>query len=238
MFRTYWRQPQFWLWCWRTRVSAEAKRWLAAVTVTMLLTAGFLAATSVEGEANNAESAFETLTIERVVTEPAWTVVRPVQVVRRVTERSGVLGTAVEVRTVTTAGKDRVVTQREVVPVVERDVVTVPGRLRTVVETRQGVVRTVVETRQGAVRTVVETQRGSTRTVVVTSERVVTRDRVVTDERVVTVARTVVQPVTATHAVTQTVPVTVRETETVTVPATVTVEVPVTVTVTGKKPPG
>jgi hypothetical protein len=181
---------------WR-ELSFEAKSAAALVAVVLLGVGGFVAAAGVvdlvEPNADAAEArTARTVTIDR-------TVVTQLREVQRA-ESSGVLGKQVELRTVT-------------LPVVRKELVTVPGPPRTVVETRSG----------------------ETRTSVVTSERVVTLERVVTTER----TRTVVRPVTTTRVVTESVPLTqtLRSTETVRVtetsqPATVIVDHPVTVTVT------
>ena len=144
----------------------------------------------------------ETLTVKQIVTvkrigKRTQVVVKRVPLVRTVTgsRRS----TQTVVRAITTPGGERVVTQRRVVPVVQRELVTVAGRDRTVVEIRQRPV-----------------------TRVVTSERVVTTERVVTAERTETELVPVTQTVrlTETQVLTQTVthPVTVTEQNTVTEP--------------------
>ena len=187
-------------------LSFEAKSAFAMLAVVLVGVAGFFAAAGVAGlveptsdASDERDVVVETLTVERIV-------VRRVRVVQRGTEPSGVLGKQVELLTVT-------------MPVVRKNLVTVTGPLRTIVETRGG----------------------TTRARVVTSERVVTRERVVTNQRV----QTVVRPVTTTRVVTESVPVTetVRSTDTVRVtetaqPVLVTVDRPVTVTVTvpPKKP--
>ena len=185
---------------WRD-LSFEAKSAAALVAVVLLGLGGFFAATGLQELVEPSSAVAEGRIVQTVTVDR--TVVRQVRKVQR-SESSGVLRTQVELRTVT-------------LPVVRKDIVTVPGPSRTVVET----------------------QGGKTRTSVVTSERVITRERVVTNER----TRTVVSPVTTTRVVTQTVPVTqtLRSTETVRVtetsePVLVTVDHPVTVTVT--VPPG
>jgi hypothetical protein len=195
-------------------LSYETKAALAVLAGVLVVLTGFFAATGVSGLASPASEtgAAETLTVKRVVTLTGGgerTVVRTVRVVvPRVTKTSSVLGTAVELRTVTTPGR--------------RDLVTVPGPARTIVETRGG----------------------RTRTSVVTNERVVTDRRVVTNERVVTSVRTITNvdtqqvtvPVTTIRTVTATVPVT--QTVTTTQVLTQTVVPPAaTVTVTVTCPP-
>jgi hypothetical protein len=134
---------------------------------------------------------------------PTQTVVRQVQVAGpaaragRVTDRL----TQVQVKTVAGEAGTRVVTQRQVVPVVRREVVTVAGDVRTVVQQAPGGTET--------------------RTVDRVVERVVERavDRVVTQERIVTVVQS--------RTVTETVMVTVNTPVTVTAgPITVTVTLP------------
>ena len=103
-------------------LSYEAKAALAVLAGVLVVLAGFFAAAGVSGLASpaseaGADGAFgETLTIKRVVTLTSSgerTVVRTVRVVPRVTKPS-VLGTAVELLTVTTPGA--------------QDLVTVPGQ--------------------------------------------------------------------------------------------------------------
>jgi hypothetical protein len=211
-------------------LSYEAKSALAALAVVLVVAAGFFAAaglTSLESSASDVEAEavlVETLTVERVLTSTGGgerTVVRTVRVVPRVTESAGVLGTAVELRTITTPGP--------------RDLVTVPGAARTIVETRGGVTRTSVVTNERVVtdRRVVTNERVVTDRRVVTNERLVTTDRVVTNDRTITDVRTqqVTVPVTTVRTVTE--PVTVTQTVTTTEVSTETViPPPETVTVT------
>jgi hypothetical protein len=194
-------------------LSYETKAALAVLAGVLVVVTGFFAATGVSGLASPASEtgAAETLTVTRVVTLTGGgerTVVRTVRVVPRVPKTSSVLGTAVELLTVTTPGP--------------RDLVTVPGPARTIVETRGR----------------------RTRTTVVTNERVVTDRRVVTNERVVTSVRTITNvntqqvtvPVTTIRTVTDKVPVT--QTVTTTQVLTQTVVPPAaTVTVTTTCPP-
>lgn len=209
-------------------LSFEAKAALAMLAGVLFVVSGFFAATGVSGLASPASgagadgAAGETLTVESVITltdTGERTVVRTVRVVNRVTE-AAVLGTAVESRTVTTPGP--------------RDLVTVPGQPRTVVETREGRTRTSVVTNERVVtdRRVVTNER------VVTDRRVVTNERVVTNDRTITNVQTqqVTVPVTTIRTVTDTVPVT--ETVTTTHVLTETVVPPAeTVTVTVTCPP-
>ena len=170
---------------------------LAAVLVGF---AGFLAAAGLEilvepasGASDEREVLVETVTVER-------TIVRRVRVVRRVTEPSAVLGTQVELRTVT-------------MPVVRKSLVTVTSPQRTIVETR-GVATPA---------RVVTSER------VVTRERVVTKLRVETVVRPVTTTRVVTEivPVTQTVRSTETVRVTeAAQPVTVDRPVTVTVTAP------------
>ena len=193
-------------------LSYETKAALALLAGVLIVVTGFFAATGVSGLASPASEAGsgETLTVKRVVTLTGGgerTVVRTVRV-PRVTETAGVLGTAVELLTVTRPGSQRVV--------------TVPGEARTVVETRGGTTRTSVVTNER----------------VVTHQRVVTNERVVTSVRTITNVNTqqVTVPVTTIRTVTDTVPVT--QTFTTTQVLTQTVVPPTaTVTVTVTCPP-
>jgi hypothetical protein len=197
--------------------SFETKSALALLAAVLLSLAGFSAAAALTDQDSTAASEGEaegvlvqTLTVERVVTLAGGvrTVVRPARVVRRVVRRvtgparDAVTSTRLVTVTVTTREIDR-----KVVPIVRRDVVTVAGQARTIVETREGPTRTIIvrnERVQTVVRTVVEP---------VTTTQVVTQP-----------------PVTQTVRSTDTV----TRTETVSLP--VTVQVPVTVTLTVTKP--
>ena len=204
-------------------LSYEVKSALAALAVVLVVVAGFFAAAGLTGLESSASEVeveavlAETLTVERVVTRSSGgerTVVRTVRVVPRVTETAGVLGTAIELRTITTPG--------------QRDLVTIPGEVRTIVETRGGTTRTSVVTNER----------------VVTDRRVVTNERVVTDQRVVTTDRTITDvrtqqvtvPVTTVRTVTEAVPVTQTVTTTTVLTETV-IPPPETLTVTVTCPP-
>jgi hypothetical protein len=200
-------------------LSFETKAGVVASGVVLVLAAGFLTAsgiTRLESQSSVAEADLplaETLTVERTLTvRGVRTVVRRVRVVPRGPVSTNVLGTAVEVMTVTTPGSG--------------NVVTVPGRARTIVETRDGQART----------TVVTNDRVVTDRRVVTNERVVTEQRIVTNDRTITDVRTqeVTLPVTIARTVTDTVPVT--QTVTTTQVLTETAP-PATVTVTVRCPP-
>ena len=208
-------------------LSFETKATFAVLAGPLIIAAGFFAATGVSGPASpgpgtGADAAGETMTVDGVVTltdSGERTVVRTVRVVTRVTEPS-VLGTAVESLTVTTPGP--------------RDLITVPGQPRTIVETRGGRTRTSVVTNERVVtdRRVVTNDRVVTDRRVVTNERVVTNDRTITDVQTqqVTVPITTIRTVTDTFPVTQTFTTTQVLTETVVPP-------PATVTVTVTCPP-
>lgn len=212
MSRRYWRQSGFWAWWWRNRVSPEAKFVTAAVLIMGLATGGFLAGGGLSAAASDAEGE----------------VLQTQVVLRTTTIREQATGT----RTVTIPGVDRVLT-RTAAAQVRLATVTIPGPTQVITERQEvPIVRRQVVAKRGPVRTVTATVRGRTRTQVVTAERVVTSERVVTAER------TIVQRSTTTRAVTERVPVTqtVNSTTTVTFPVTVTEQNNVTVTVTVPKP--
>jgi hypothetical protein len=181
----------YWAWWWRNQVSPDAKIVAAVVAIGLLGIGGYVAANGLEGsvggaEAGGAEVEVVTTTVQKLVTVraegaagPTQTVVRQVQVAGPSARGSRV--TQVQVKTVAGEAGTRVVTQRQVVPVVQRERVTVAGDVRTVVQQTPG----GTETR--------------------TVERAV--DRVVTQERVVTVV--VPRTVTETVVVTINTPVTV-----------------------------
>jgi hypothetical protein len=178
-------------------LSFETKSAFVMLAAVLLGVAGFLAAAGLAGLVDPASEAsdgskvvVETLTVKR-------TVVKQVQVVRRVTERSGVLGKQVELVTVTTPG---------------RTVRTIGGTTRTSVVTSEHVV-----TREH----VVTNQR--VKTVERTVERPVTTTRVVTEKLLLpeTILSTDTVRVTQTSA-----PVVVTVERPVTVTVTVTVKRP------------
>ena len=184
------------------------------VVVAMLATAGFAAAGRMPA-GNEAGYYLETVTVEQIKTLPPRTIAGSTgeRAARRTGPAAGaVLSTQVILTTVTTPGGTTVLRQRQVVPIIRRNEVTVTDALTRVVETR----------------------------VDGTETRVVTRDRVVTQERVVTAERTVRDEVTTVRVETVPVTQTVRTTETVAVTDTVTMPVTVTeqvtVTVTTKRP--
>jgi hypothetical protein len=199
---------------WRGR-SFETKSGLAVLAAVLLSLAGFFASAAITDQVSTAASEGEaegmlvqTMTVEHVVTlaGAVRTVVRPARVVRRVIRPAGDGVTSTRLVTVTVTTRE---IERKVVPIVRRDVVTVAGQARTIVETRQGPTRTSIvrdERVETVVRTVVEP---------VTTTQVVTQP-----------------PVTQTFRSTDTV----TKTTTVTLPVTVQVPVTVTVTVTRTKP--
>ena len=223
MIRDNWRDPHFWGWWWRNRVSDDAKIVAAVVAIGALGLGGYATAGGLDSAdtASSSEPVWgEVTTVERFVTlrERGRVVTKPIRIVRTIPGRGSTsYETQVRLDTVTLPG-NRVVIRREarIVPVVRQVVVTRDGRI----ETRPGV-------------TQVQTLR-------VTDRQTVTSERVVTSEQVVT------QPVTTTRVVTETFPVTLRSTDTIvrtetetttqTVPVTVVETLPVTVTVTVRKP--
>jgi hypothetical protein len=213
--RPKWRDPEYLSWWWHSRVSLDAKVVAAVIAIGLLGIGGYVAANGLEGsvagaEAEDGEVQLVTTTVRKLVTvrKAGQVVTTPSRVVARRVAGGAVANavtnnvTQVRVETVAGTAGTRVVTEREVVPVVRQQRVTVAGGVR---------VRTVVE------QAPAETQ---TRTVEQVVERVV--DRVV--ERVVTEARPVT--VVVTQIVRETVVVTVAPP-----PVTVTAG-PITITVT------
>jgi hypothetical protein len=204
MFRRHWREPAFWRWWWGNQAPHGAKVSLAGLALLGFLAVGFFAALGLsEADAGSTDPralTFQT-TVDKLVTvrERGRVVVRRVPVVRRVVYRPEtavrtLFGT--RVRVVTTPGR----------AVVEKRLVTVGGKTRTIIATQ-----TVSGTRtQTRVQTETRTQ-----------TRVQTETNVVTDQQ--TVVRTETLPVTVQQTVVQTLP---SQTVTVTVPITVTITVP------------
>ena len=229
MFRKHWRNPAFWRWWWRRRLSTGTKVVVATVAFAALLSGGWIASSGLPGaNAGHGTSAYvlET-TVSRIVTirSHGKTVVKKVPIVisRAVVRSETSYQTIVDTKILTTPGAVKYVEKKVLryVPVVRQRVVTVGGKTSTVTETRR-----------------VPTVKTQTLTNVVTNQQTVTNDRTV----VVSNSSTVVQPVTTvetrTAVETRTVtspPDTVTITQTVvrteTAPAdTVTISVP-TVTV-------
>ena len=246
MLRDNWRDPHFWGWWWRHRVSVGAKIVGAVVAISLLGFGGYAAAGGLDSAvtASSSEPLFaQVTTVERLVTlrETGRVVTKPIRIVRTISgQGSTSYETQVRLDTVTMPGSTNVVIRRDVrtVPVVQQVVVTRDGRIQTVIQTRPGV--TQVRTSRVTDRQTVTNERVLTNERVVTSERIVTQG--VTTTRVVTNERVVTQPVTTTRVVTETFPVTLRSTDTIvrteteTVPVTVVETQPVTVTVTVRKP--
>jgi hypothetical protein len=216
VLREYWRDPHYWAWWWRERVSTDVKIVAGVVAISLLAVGGYVASGPVDASASEPFQA-RASTVERLVTfrERGRMVTKPIRIVRTVAVR---WETAYEtqrlVNTVTMAGKVRTV------PVMQRVVVTRDGGVQTVVRTLPGVTQT--------------------RTSVVTDQQTLINERVLTNERVVTETLPVTVRSTGTIVKTDTIIKTVTETRTETVPVTVVetvretvpVTVPITVTVT------
>jgi hypothetical protein len=168
------------------------------VLATLLACGGFFAAGRLGGD-ELAGAAVQTLTVERIVEDPA---------------RAEVKGTAVVLGARPTPSGTSALRERERVTVTRRDVVTAPAEVRTVTQTLAGGTDVVTVERVVTQERVVSDVRTVTnqRTVV----RPVTRTRVVTKQVPVTQTVQVTETVHATQTVVQTVTVTVPVTVTVT----------------------
>src|SRR6185437_9458943 len=234
MFRANWRDPRFWRWWWHERVTFESRFAFYVFLFALLLGSGLFAAerlASAGAEVAPSTPILIETTVEKAVTihERGKVIRKLVPVVRRIRVKSQPVietRTALDLRTITTPGGVRIVqrvtTVKHVttVPRVEKHVVTVAGKTRTVSITRQV---PTVETRTQTVmqqQTVTGpgqtvTTEGPTRTVVNTPPPV-TQMQTQTDTQTVTNLQTVTQ--TQTETDTQTVqapPVTVTVTITV-----------------------
>jgi hypothetical protein len=226
MFRQNWKEPGFWLWWWRTRVSSSTKHVAALALAAFLLVGGYFASNWLAG-ASAANGGLNTYVVQTTVTkivtvrDHGKTIVKRVPVViRRTIVRSKTAtayNTVVDTRVVTTRGGTRYVVRKvtKLVPVVHQKVVTKNGKTTTVTQTQ--LVPTV-----------------KTQTQVVTNSQTVTNESTV----VVNHTDTVIQPttnfVTDTTTTTITLPpntVTQVVTQTDTIVQTVTLP-PDTVTVT------
>jgi hypothetical protein len=222
----------YWRWLWHRRVGSEAKIALGVVLLVLLLGGGWFAAdrlTGAHASVASTDALVVETTVQKVVTvRQRGRVVRKIlPVVKRVylpRETAIALRTKYEKQLVAGPGTVRVVRRlvTTYVPVVNKQLVTVNGKERTVVRTQ-----------------LMPTTRVQTETQTQTQTRSVTNLQTVTDQQTVTNNRTVTQtqtqtlpPTTITQ--TQTVTDTQTETKTVTVPVTVTVTETQTVTV----PPG
>jgi hypothetical protein len=220
MFRKNWRDPNFWKWWWKNRLSLEVRVCAGLVLLALLLGGGWLAADRLAPANAGDSNAFvlET-TVERVTVREKGKVVRKlVPVIRRIRVKSSTqyrTASLYETNVVTTPGGVRIVRKSVVryVPKIRTRVVTNKGRVITVSETKL-VPTTKIETR--------------TQTAVVTGERTVTSTDVQT--------QTVVNARTVTQTQTSTVSNTITNVQTVTAPpVTVTETLPaetVTVTIT------
>ena len=230
--RRYWRDPQYWRWWWRERLSSGDKLLLGIAAAGVLVVGGVITADSLSYDDTS-----ETLTVPVIstvgaprngdssvpangapLTPPAST--SPGRVVTEVLTSfvTTTLPSETKVVTVRRNGRQLVVPK----------LVRTPGRTVTRRVTVPGPVRERVVS-GGRIETVVRTE---TLTQTRTTDRLVT---VTTPGATQTVSRTVTQP---SPTVTQTSVVTVHEPAhvvTVTRPVTVTNEVTVTVTETVKK---
>jgi hypothetical protein len=193
-----WRDPYYWSWWWRNRVSPDAKIVVAVVAVGLLGIGGYVAANGLEASvagpgARGDEVELVTTTVQKLVTVRAdgEAVTTPARVVARVADGSVAADRVTQVRVETVGGgtQARVVTRREVVPVVRRERVTVAGGVRTVVREARAETQTVERVVDQVVERVVE--------------RTVTQERPVTVDATQTVTQTVVvtvsgPPVTVT----------------------------------------
>jgi hypothetical protein len=195
LVRRQWSSARYWQSWWRDDVSPDAKIVVAVVAIGLLGIGGYAAANGLEstagGDANDAELALVTTTVRKLVTveKSGGVVTVPGRVVTQRVD-GGVTTdrvTQVRVEAVAEPGETRVVTEREVVPVVRRQRVTVPGGVRTVVTQVTGPALTGPAATGPTV----------TRTVERVEERVVTvvATRTVTETVAVTVAT---PPVTVT----------------------------------------
>jgi hypothetical protein len=232
MRRGEWRNPDYLAWWWRTQVSPDTKIVAAVVAIGLLGIGGYVAANGLEGSVGGSEAGGDqvelvTTTVRKVVTveKSGKTVTAPARVVAQRVPGGGaqrapgggvVTNRVTQVRVATVAGRagTRVVTQREVVPVVRREQVTVAGGVRTVVQQAPGetVVRTVERQVERPVDKIVE--------------RVVTQERVVTVPVQVPVTRTVTETVVVTVA---TPPVTITAG-----PITLTITLPLPIPIPGR----
>jgi hypothetical protein len=207
VLRSEWRDPDYLAWWWRTQVSPDAKIVAAVVAIGLLGIGGYVAANGLEGsvggvEADGGRVELVTTTVRKVVTvqKGGGVVTTPT---RAVAQRAGggvVTDRVTEVRVETVAGPagTRIVTEREVVPVVRHERVTVAGGVRTVVQ------QAPAATETHTVEQVVER--------VVTEERVVTvpaATRTVTETVVVTVATPPVTVTAGPITLTVTLPITI-----------------------------
>ena len=173
MIRENWRDPHFWGWWWRHRVSAGAKLVGAVGAIGLLGFGGYAAAGGLDSAVTASSSEpllAQVTTVERLVTlrETGRVVTKPIRIVRTIPGRgSTAYETQVRLNTVTLPGRTDVVIRRDVrtVPVVQQVVVTRDGRIQTVVQTRPAVTQVRISR--------------------VTDRQTVTNERVLTSERVV-----------------------------------------------------
>ena len=220
--RTYWRDPGYWRWWFRTRVPTETKVLLALLAAIVIVVSGFVSAGKLDG------TEVSTLTVvrtTRVAGKPPQ-VVTEVQTISGPVERPGAPRqrngrtivvqapgeTVTQSRTVRGPDGHRVVTNEltdTVTRTVRRDGLrtvtapgsTLPGPERVVTAPGTTQFETVIREVTLPAKTVTETEAAKT----VTKETTVTNERTVTNE--VTVTETVQETVTETvqETVTETV---------------------------------
>lgn len=243
--REHWRELGYWRWLWRSAVPREAKMAAVVLLVALLIAGGWFAAnrlTAAQAQvASTGDLVLET-TVQKVVTvrEHGKLIRKTVPVVKKVvlparTATAYEVTTSYRTQVVRTPGQVKVVRHvvKTLVPVVKKQVVTVNGKARTVVQTRY-VPTTRVQTQTQTLTNVVTNRQvvTSSQTQVLTAPPTTIRTTsTTTTTKTTTLPVTTTQVVTTTQTQTETATVTETTTDTVTT-TTTTVPEPVTVTVT------